>query len=228
MQKLTHQFVTGVRADTEVEYGFQGSKRVRWDDLHIQQSELDGACGVVCSLQCAMILEGLKREDVEEISNAKTGPLQALWKLASTTYFEGTDEKQIDALIGVFKPRLRSKSFSGGRTKELAHEIAEAIDAGHVPILCLEHRSWRHWTLVVGLEISDKKAPRALLCLDASNSRPPWGVFYNARCSLQHSSYGKNRKPKKYSLQYATVDGGLCNVRLSGLVIVKRGLTAVQ
>lgn len=228
MVKLQHKFVTGVRADANVEYAIQGSRRIRWDDLHIQQSELDGACGIVCTVQSAMILGGLRRSDVEDISNAKTGPLHALWKLASSAYFKGTTEQQIEAFIGAFKPRLRSKTLLSSKTKEIAQEIAEAIDAGHVPILGVQSQSWNHWTLVIGYEKeAGKNKPLALLCLDASNSRPPWGVLYNARCSLQASEYGKNRKPKKYSLRYASADGALHKVRLNGLVVVTRGLSAV-
>jgi len=228
MLKLQNRFVAGVRADTNVEYAIQGSRRVRWDDLHITQSELDGACGLVCILQCAMILGGLRRNDVEDISNSKSGPLHVLWKLASSAYFKGSNEQQIEGFIGAFKPRLRSKTVEGSNVKELAQEIADAIDAGHVPILGIENRSIKHWTLVIGYEReSGKNKPLALLCLDASNSRPPWSVFYNARCSLQPTEFGKNRKPKRYPLRYASVDGGLCNVRLNGLVIVKRGLAVV-
>ncbi len=228
MIKLQHRFVAGVRADANVEYAIQGSRRLRWDDLHIQQSELDGACGIVCTVQSAMILGGLRRDDVEEMSNAKTGPLHALWKLASSAYFKGTTEKQIEGFISTFRPRLRSKTVLGSNVRDLAKEIAEAIEAGHVPILGIENYRILHWTLVIGYEKeAGKNKPLGLLCLDASNNRPPCGVLYNARCALQASEYGKNRKPKKYCLRYTDVDGGLCTVRLNGLVIVTRGLSAV-
>lgn len=228
MMKLQHRFVAGVRADTNVEYAIQGKRRLRFDDLHIQQSELDGACGIVCTVQSAMILAGIRRNDAEEMSSAKTGPLHALWVLAKSTYFEGTTDRQIEAFVGAFKPQLKSKVSTNRSTKDLSQEIADAIDAGHVPILAVESRSWNHWTLVIGYEReSGKSKPLALLCLDASNSCPPWGVLYNARCALQPSAYGKNRKPKKYSLRYSSADGGLHHVRLHGLVIVTQGLSAV-
>lgn len=229
MLKLQHRFIAGVRADTSLEYAIQGSRRLRWSDLHLAQGELDGACGLCCTLQSAMILAGIGRQDVEEISSARSGPLQALWNLARSTYFKGTDEKGIQAYIASFKSQLRSKTIKGSNTKELAKEIVEAIEAGHVPILGIENSHIQHWTLVIGYEREcGKNKALALLCLDASNPRPPWGVAFNARCSLQHSDYGKNRKPKKYSLRYAGVDGGLFKVRLNGLVIVSRSLTAVK
>ena len=228
MPKLIHKFVEGLRADTNVEYAIQGKRRLRWDDLHIQQSELDGACGIVCVVQAAMILAGIRRDDAEEMSSAKTGPLHSLWKLASSTYFKGTTDRQVEDFVGAFKPQLKCRTSTKRSTKDLAQEIADAIDAGHVPILAVESGSWRHWTLAIGVEReSGKKKPLALLCLDASDSRPPWGVFYNARCALQPSEYGKNRKPKKYNLRYSSADGGLHRVRLHGLVVVTRGLSAV-
>lgn len=229
MSRLQHRFIAGVRADASVEYAIQGSRRVRWQDLHLGQGELDGACGLCCTLQSAMILAGADRQEVEEISSAKSGPLHALWNLARSTYFKGINSKGIQAYIACFKPQLRSKTIEGSNTKELVKEIVEAIEAGHVPILGIENRHIQHWTLVVGVEReSGKNKALALLCLDASNPRPPWGVVFNARCGLQPTDYGKNRKPKKYSLRYAGVDGGLLKVRLGGLVIVSRGLAAVK
>ncbi|MDP2035134.1 MAG: hypothetical protein Q8K29_17140 [Polaromonas sp.] len=228
MLKLQHKFVAGVRADTNVEYAIQGKRRLRWNDLHITQSELDGACGIVVVAQAAMVLAGIRREDVEEMSSAKSGPLHTLWALAKKTYFEGTTDRQIESFVGAFEPKLNCKVSTNRNTKDISQEILEAIDAGHVPILALESRGWNHWVTVLGVEKeSGKNKPLALLCLDASNSRPPWGVIYNARCGIQPSEYGKNRKPKKYSLRYSSADGGLHHVRLHGLVIVTRGLSAV-
>lgn len=229
MVKLLHKFIAGVRADTSVEYAIQGSRRMRWQDLHLGQGTVDGSCGLCCTLQSAMILAGVDRDKVEEISSAKSGPLHALWSLAQSTYFKGTDEKGIQAYIACFKPHLRSKTIKGSNTKELAKEIVDAIEAGHVPILGIENRHIQHWTLIVGYEReAGKNKPLALLCLDASNPAPPWSVIFNARCALQPSEYGKNRKPKKYSLRYAGVDGGLSNIRLNGLVIVSRNLASVK
>ncbi len=223
LHQLEHRFVAGLRADTELEYAMVGS-RVRWNDLHITQSELDGACGIVCTLQCAMILAGFKRRDVEEIAGAKSGPLKALWQLARRAYFTGTDEREIEHLVAVFAPRLQSRTVPGSHTKQLAQEIVAAIEAGHVPMLGIQTRGWSHWTLVIGFERQHGKAQAlTLLCLDASDSRPPWGVFYNARCELKASEYGENGKPKRYSLRYATTDGEVHTVRLNALVIVQRG-----
>ncbi|HQT08603.1 MAG TPA: hypothetical protein PK060_15430 [Polaromonas sp.] len=226
MLKLQHRFVSGVRANTNVEYAIQGKRRLRWGDLHITQSELDGACGIVVVAQAAMLLAGIRRDDVEEMSSAKGGPLNALWALAKKTYFEGTTDRQIEAFVESFKPHLKSKVSTSRSVKEIAQEIAEAIDAGHVPIVAIESRGFSHWVLILGMESCNKK-PMALLCLDASVARPPWGIFYNARCALQHGEYGKNGKPKKYSLRYSSADGALHCVRLHSLVVVTKGLSAV-
>ena len=206
LHQIEHRFVAGLRADTELEYAIVGS-RVRWNDLHIQLSELDGACGIVCTLQCTMILAAFKRRDVEEIASAKAGPLKALWQLARRAYFKGTDEQEIERLVAVFAPRLQSRTVPASHTKHLAQEIVAAIEAGDVPILGIETRGWSHWTLVIGFERQHGKSQAlSLLCLDAGYSRP-WGIFYNARCALQASEYGENGKPKRYSLRYATTDG---------------------
>jgi hypothetical protein len=224
MVALQHLFMAGIRADTEVEYAIQGSRRIRWADLHITQSELDGACGIVAVLQSAMVLLGVKRKDVEKIASIKSGPLHTLWNLARRDYFTGTTEQELERLIGVFAPRLRSKTVLGSNTRLIAKEIGLAIEAGHVPILGIHSRTWRHWVLAIGVEIeTGKSRPRALLCLDPSDSRPELGVFYTARCALQASEYGLNGKAKKYALRYSNTDGQVNAVQLHGLVIVKRG-----
>lgn len=224
MTAIQHRFMAGIRADTDVQYAVQGSRRLRWNDLHIQQSELDGSCGIVAVLQAAMVLLGVKRKDVEEIASVKSGPLHALWTLAKRDYFKGTSEQEIEKLVGVFAPHLRSKTVLGSNTRLIANEIALAIESNHIPILGLHSSTWRHWTLVIGIEQQTSKSrPLALLCLDASDSRPPWGVFYNARCALQASEFDKSRKAKRYALRYSNTDGEVHLLRLHGLVVVKRG-----
>ena len=221
---IQHRFIDGIRADTEVEYAIQGSRRVRWNDLHIQQSELDGACGIVAVLQSAMVLAGVRRKDVEEIASVKSGPLHSLWTIAKRAYFTGTAAADIERLIAAFGPRLHCTTIQGSNTRLIAAEAALAIEAGHVPILAIHSSTWRHWTLVVGIEQeASKSRPLALLCLDASDARPPWGTFFNARCALQASEYGLNGKAKKYALRYSNTDGQVDLVQLHGLVIVKKG-----
>ncbi len=224
MTALTHRFMAGIRADTEVEYAIQGSRRVRWNDLHIQQSELDGACGIVAVLQAAMVLAGVKRKDVEEIASVKSGPLHALWTFAKRNYFTGTAAPDIERLVAAFGPRLHCTTIQGSNARLIAAEAAQAVGSGHAAILAIHSSTWRHWTLVVGIEQqASKSRPLALLCLDASDARPPWGTFFNARCALRASEYGKNQKPKKYALRYSNTDGQVDLVQLHGLVIVKRG-----
>ena len=224
MTALQHLFLAGIRADTDVQYAIQGSRRVRWNDLHIQQSELDGACGIVAVLQAAMVLAGVKRKDVEEIASVKSGPLHALWTFAKRNYFTGTAASDIERLIAAFGPRLHCTTIQGSNTRIIAAEAALAIAAGHTPILGIHSSTWRHWTLVLGIEMeAGKSRPRSLLCLDASDARPPWGTYFNARCALRISEYGQSGKAKKYALRYSNTDGQVDLVQLHGLVIVKRG-----
>ncbi|WP_342617557.1 hypothetical protein [Rhodoferax sp. GW822-FHT02A01] len=222
---VVHKYVACIRAETDVQYAMRGRRRTRYDDFHIQQSELDGACGLVTVLQCAMALGGIRRKEVEEIASAKSGPLRALWTLARRDYFTGTTEQELERMVAVFSPMLTCKVVKSSRRDTLGREIVRAIDAGHIPILGLHSRTFRHWTLIVGYErYANKTRPLALLSLDASDSRPHWGVFYNARCAMTPSAFaGKSRKPKKYCLRYASTDGETHLVRLQGLVIVKRG-----
>jgi hypothetical protein len=126
--------------------------------------------------------------------------------------------------VAVFSPALSCTVVDSNRREKLGAEIVRAIDAGHLPILGLCSSTFKHWTLIVGYErSSNKKHPTALLSLDASDSRPPWGVFYNARCSMTPSAFGKDRRAKRYCLRYASTDGVTHWVRLQGLVIVQRG-----
>ena len=223
MAGLQHIFVAGVRAETDVQYAASVPRGTRYEDLHLPQSMLDSSCGLMCVLQAAMVLLGLPRDRVEGLATAKRGPLCSLWALARESYFEGTDEGEVARYVAAFAPALTCDTVTSSSASRIGTAITKAVRAGHVPMVRFDSRTWSHWATVIGYEaMAGEPVPRALLLLDPGASQP-WGGFYNARLEL-HSKAGTSvRASRAYTRPYRFVTGEAWAVRLTGLVIVKRG-----
>jgi hypothetical protein len=223
MGGLQHLFVTGVVAATDIHYIARTSKGLRHQNLYLPQSMLDSSCGLLCVLQAAMLLCGLRRTKVEGLTTAKRAPLRGLWRLAREAYFDGTSEAEIESYVNAFSPTLTCTTVTSQSAKRLGPMVAKAVRAGHVPMVRFDSQHWCHWAFVIGVEsMAGESFPRALLLLDPSASQP-WGSFYNARLELQTKAGASVRAKRPYTLPYRFVTGEAWAVRLNGLVIVKRG-----
>lgn len=223
MAGIQHHFIHGVTAATDLQYTVAPTSNgsVRYDDLHVGQSDLDSSCGLHCVVMAAMVLCGMPRRSIEEMSSARRGPLKDLWELARAKYFDGTEVEDLEAYVSAFAPALTCDTTTTKSVKRIGAAVAKAIAAGHVAIIGLEARSFSHWVFLAGLEVvQGEPAPRALLVLDPSAPRP-WGSFYNARLELTtKTSAGRFRKP--FVHQYRYTDGETHATYLHGLVVVKR------
>lgn len=223
MAALQHHFLHGLRAHAELQYPVRSptTERVRYNDLHMGQSNLDASCGLHSVAMAAMCLTGIARHRVQKIASTERGPLKDLWELARHKYFEGTELTDLQDYVAVFAPELSCDSFSGKGTKRIASAVAQAIAEGQAPIVGIEAKTFSHWVLVTGVEVqSGDPTPRALLILDPSAPRP-WGAFFNARLELQaQARTTRTRKP--YVLGYRFMDGQVRGAHLDGLVVVKR------
>ena len=219
---LNHYFVSGVHAETEVRYAVSGQTRSRFDDLHCAQAMTDSSCGLMCVLTAAMVLCGIPRSQVENIASAKRGPLRDLWTLARESYFEGADEREIARWVDAFSPALTSEIETRRSARHIGNGAAAAVQAGHVPIVRFDSRTFSHFAPVIGIEsMPGEPLPRALLLLDPAASRP-WGSFYNARLELQTKALSSVRASRTFTRPYRFVTGEAWAVKLTGMVIVKR------
>lgn len=221
MSGITHRFVSGIRADTDVQYQLSGVPG-RWNDLHLTQGELSSACGCHSLLLAIMILQGIPRSSVLRLSQVKRGPLHELWKLASAQYFDGVEAADLVAYLRPFSPVLDCQVLTTASPSRIGLAVDAAITAGQVPILRLESRQWSHFVCVIGVErLGSEPLPRALLTLDSSGLAP-WLSSFNARLDLQSRPPISIRLRKPYLLPYRYVGGEAWAVRLRGLVIVRK------
>jgi hypothetical protein len=220
MPGIQHHFVHGVRADTDVQYAVTVSGTAKYQDLFIPQSSIDAACGLHSVLVAKMILSGIPRFRIDKISTATRDPLRALWLQARETYFEGTEEHDIERYVSAL-PGLTCDTVTSMSARRIGSSAAKAVANGGVPMIRFRSRNWSHWATVIGVEVIPGEAgPRALLMLDSSAPRP-WGSFFNTRLQLQaQTSTGRFCKP--FVLPYRYCDGDLHAVHLQSVVVIQR------
>lgn len=68
MRGPQQHFITGIRAEKEVQYRIDAPSGTRWDNLHLQQSRLDSSCGLLSFLQAAMVLCQFSRVQIERLT----------------------------------------------------------------------------------------------------------------------------------------------------------------
>lgn len=220
MGGVQHHFLAGTRSDTDVQYAVPTATGVRYQDLHIPQSALDGSCGLVCVLVAVMVLLGIPRARIEGIAQTKREPLRTLWQLGRETYFAGTEEPDIQRFIATF-PNLTCDTVTTRSTKRIGSAAATAVGDNQVPMVRFTTRNWSHWAIVIGVEIMPgERVPRALLLLDPSAPRP-WCSQFNARLELRAKPKSGRFSPP-YVLPYRYSDGDLHAAHLQGLVVVQR------
>ena len=112
--------------------------------LHLQQSDLDGACGQHSALMALMLFGEVTRDDLE---GKPKKALSAFWKSARPHYFVGTKPNK---LASFFKPYRHAVS-SRVVLKDLSDEIRRTLHADGLAIVGVQNDSFDHWSLAVGI-----------------------------------------------------------------------------
>jgi hypothetical protein len=165
--------------------------------LHLQQSDLDGACGLYCALMALMLFGLVERQELERLgqSKARKSPLAHFWKSGAPHYFSGVRPRQLKALLKPYHEQLTC-------TVATEHPGAEAYAAVHADGACLLailHREFAHWVLAIGGggQEGDPHTEK-LLILDPS--LPPIPLLpWNATLTVKASRGGLHR--------YETIEG---------------------
>jgi hypothetical protein len=213
VSELQHRFVRGMRSRTTAEYLPSASKK--WESLHVAQGQLDSLCGI-CSLgMAAMLLLRVPRSQVLRLSEARRGPFAAMWELASEVAFTGAGPADLLQMATMLDPTLTCRVLRHTRPERIASEVTQAIEAGAVPLLEFESRTWAHWTLLVGYE-QDRELPRALLALDPDHRAPDLACF-NARIELDAEA-----RSAGYPLVYRAIGRPAVHVRARSLLVIAR------
>ncbi|MBN8505215.1 MAG: hypothetical protein J0L58_12135 [Burkholderiales bacterium] len=186
---ITQVYVSGIRAEGELQYQARNGSSTRWSPLAMQQSPLDRACGVHALLVGLAIVTHAPRSSLENLAEASRGPWRAFWELARGIYFEGSAAKDLQRCAGALE-NVSTREVRTQTPDKLYRVCLAAIEAGGVPLLDLDGPAIAHWTVVLGVESRAGK-PSALLCLDPSVGAP-WAAFTNARFDLT-----PDRKPAR-------------------------------
>ena len=165
--------------------------------LHLQQSDLDGACGLHCALMALMLFGLVDRHELARLgqSKARQSPLAHLWKNSTPHYFSGLRPRQLKALLKPYQGQLTCTLA----TDHPGPETAATVQADGVGLLAILHRDFAHWVLALGCGGEEDDPDRdTLLILDPS--LPPIPLLpWNATLTVNASRSGLHR--------YVTVQG---------------------
>lgn len=114
--------------------------------LHLQQSDLDGACGHHCALMALMLLGHVSRDEVDGTKRKKKA-LAMLWKKASPSYFSGCLPEKLASFFKPYQDQLLCNVVS----KPTNQVLRETLHADGLCIIGIQSPAVDHWTLAVGI-----------------------------------------------------------------------------
>lgn len=210
----TQVYVSGIRAEGELQYQARSGSSTRWSPLHLPQSPLDRACGVHAMGIAVAIVTRAPRASLENLAEASRGPWRAFWEQARALYFEGATAKDLQRCAAALE-NVSTRVVRTDSPDKLYRVCLAAIEAGGVPLLDLDGPSLAHWTVVLGTEARSGE-PSALLCLDPSVGAP-WAAFTNARYDLNPGRKAARGKPWH---TYRDTDGKSKQARVRSVLLV--------
>jgi hypothetical protein len=164
--------------------------------IHIQQGDVDGACGPYCLLISLLICGVIWRTEVTSLaargSNKSFSEFLERIDKFSSLFREGTD---IDDLRKLIRKNFRKEIKACVKekcNKDIVEFVKDHIHTDHPVILGLDFRRGGHWVVVVGLEYIVRKSGDEELCrflvLDPSDPAPKvsaWNGVIDARQSTK-------------------------------------------
>lgn len=160
---------------------------VRNMPLHLQQSDLDGACGPHCALMALMLFGVLARHDLDGLPRARKRRLSSLWKHTQRRYFIGAYTSHLQSVLAPFARDVRCSV----RRKDCVTHVLTVINDAGVGIIQIGNEDFQHWVLAVGFGGMDGERgvkPALLLILDPSHPpipMTPWNAVLSVRTDGQ-------------------------------------------
>jgi len=204
----------------------------------MQQSDLDGACGLHLVATVLSICSLVKPSALCEMSRRKYGLAAEVWQAFKHTYFTGVDAPEWVELVNSLKLPLKLTIRFGIDDNADGHAV-EWLMRGELVALAfasVKHQRTKHWSLGIGIEgvVIDKiHRPDTILLLDSSASEPAFQAF-NARLRLPVSGAGGRPatsnlakpsdagKRKLVTWLYESMDWNAEEVRLLAAVRIRR------
>lgn len=166
----------------------------------MQQSDLDGACGVHIAAMILALHDLAKPSALHDMSHRKSGVASAVWQSYRHTYFAGVHpEEWVELLDGLNLPLALTAKY-GVQENADGHALEWLMRGGDLVALAfasVKHTRTKHWALAVGVEgaaVGKVHTPDTILLLDPSASEPSFAPF-NARLRLPLSGPGSRRAP---------------------------------
>lgn len=177
--------------------------------LHLQQSDIDGACGIHAALMSLLLFKLLERDDLEKppISKTKKKSLARFWKRCSPYYFCGALPNELETVFKPFREELDCKVL----TENPVADAKEVLNSSGVGIFGLTSPTFDHWVLAVGVGCDHGQRSRdVFLILDPA--LPPLPMLpWNATLTANASRRGWHR--------YETANGE-CKVNFTDALLL--------
>ncbi len=154
------------------------------EPLHLQQSDLDGACGHHCALMALMLLGYVTRSQLDG-GKRNNKALDKFWKTASPYYFTGSKAPKLASFFKPYHDEINCQVI----TESFEAAIKATLDADGLCIIGLQNAAMQHWTLAVGIGGLEGSKQQKLLLLDPGS--PPLPLLaWNATLTLNATRRG--------------------------------------
>lgn len=209
----------------------------------MQQSDLDGACGVHIAAMILAIHDLAKPSALHEMSHRKTGVAATVWQAFQHTFFAGVHpEEWVELMDGLDLPLALTAKY-GMQENADGYALEWLMRGGDLVALAfasVKHTRTKHWALAVGVEgavVGKVHTPDTILLLDPSASEPSFAPS-NARLRLPTTGPGsrqappdslkpsKDRKRKPVHWMYEAAEWNAEEVRLLAAVRLQRRAAA--
>lgn len=195
--------------------------------VHLRQGELDGACGPYCLITALITLGLMTRDDVTENmyrwkGSSREGRFRDALYAFGVLNSDGTEGSDLLWLTDFFKKKGLTARHVESTKKQVFHTVADAIEAGDLPIVGVEWQGGGgHWMLVAGYQgviVDDELQLTHLLCLDPGQESPK-ASLWNAVVEVFNND-GASVNQGRMSSNFWGMDGDLCKCQIKDTVIL--------
>jgi hypothetical protein len=189
MEETTNHFIKII---THLDLTTDGPVLKNGDELvHLQQGDMDGACGPYSLMMCMMIVGAVSRYEAVGLHDmdgrTKLGRLRDNLLAFGSLVKDGTTHEDLDWLTGTFENQngdvLEAHYIEENNTKDLSAQVSEYLDDDLPVIVGIEWQGGGgHWAVAVGYEYTGDHVKRLFL-LDPGFPTSPLS-YWNAVLDL--------------------------------------------
>lgn len=150
--------------------------------VHLQQSDLDGACGLHCAFMALLLFGLIERHDLDQLPTSRKKRQKALWRKAERRYFHGAHPKHLQAVFALY-PDVHCSV----QEQDCVSQALAVLAAAGLAIVNIHNPELDHWVLAVGTGGKEQDGcfqPLWLLILDPAHGPlplTPWNGLLSTR-----------------------------------------------